>query len=169
MPDDSSEPACHLQDLGPNESFLVTAFRHWAVGLGEGRVRAWVAVWEGFRQSLGVARAPAAVECFEAFMNTLGNNARRTIHFHAPHCPCVDADECRFLEMLSELEEGNDPRARALAADFVRFDAVDRLLECGRGLVGELRRGGRRFLLESDGKLMGDFASSRPPGSRRLH
>jgi len=136
---DDAEPVCRIENLAATDAFLVQAFRNWAVGLGEGRIRSWVAVSDAFLEKLGPDRAPAALERFENFMNTLGGHARRTIHFHAPGCPCVDADESAFVEMLARLESGADQRARSLAGTFVRATAVDELLECGRGLATALR------------------------------
>jgi len=169
MHDEDAEPVCRLPDLEPTDALLVGALRNWAVGMGQRRIMAWVAVWQGFADWLGPRAAPAAVESFEQLMNTLSDHARRTIHFHAPGCPCVDADEFGFVTMLAEFHGGSEQQARTLANGFVDAAGVDDLLDRGRTLMATVQASPPPHDHDSP---VGDARRSdrpRPPGSDRLH
>ncbi|MDX1609275.1 MAG: hypothetical protein R3225_04055 [Halofilum sp. (in: g-proteobacteria)] len=126
-------PVCRLDELEPTDAVLVSAFRHWAVGVSQWRTEAWVEVWAAFRQLLGPDRGPAdTLRSFDAVMQVIGRHARREIQFHGPHCPCVDADELDFLRLVHALGRGEERAPRRIAAAFVRPQGVDGLLANGR-------------------------------------
>lgn len=129
---------CLIDDLNPEETFLVRSLRYWATGKRDGSIAAWATVWRLFHCALGEADAPEAVSGFEATMAAINRAACRTIHHHMPDCPCLDEDEVAIVRLVAALAHGAVGEARAIALGLVRPEGVAPLLAAAGALARSL-------------------------------
>jgi hypothetical protein len=130
------------EGLNPAQSVCLLSLRWWVADLrggGDPTTR--------MRHALAMAGAgPVAAESLDQFMRVLARGARRQIEVHAPHCPCLAADE-RLLLRAAALAQAAQPRAAAetLAGSLLGPQAASLALGPLGGLGMALARAGLHF------------------------
>jgi hypothetical protein len=165
---DAHRVACQIDDLTDDEAFLVRCVRHWAVGKREGSIVAWATVWGLFHMTLDgpEERIVEAVRRFEQMVGAISAAARRTIHHHAPACPCVDRDEASVLRLVAAQANGAASEARLIARTFVRPDGVEPLVEAAGALAEVLVAAGHAPRLKA---ILPLGAAPEAAAAARLH
>lgn len=166
---DAHRVACQIDDLTDDEAFLVRCVRHWAVGKREGSIVAWATVWGLFHMTLDgpEERIVEAVRRFEQMVGAISAAARRTIHHHAPACPCIDRDETAVLRLVAAQANGAASEARLIARDFVRPDGVEPLVEAAGALAEVLVAAGHAPTLKTVVPIGPPRSAATP--AQRLH
>lgn len=160
---------CLIDELNPEEIFLVRSLRYWATGKRDGSIAAWATVWRLFQGALGEADAAEAVSGFQAMMAAINRAACRTIHHHTPDCPCLDEDEVAIVRLVAALAHGAVEEARAIALGLVRPEGVTPLLVAAGGLARSLIAAGHVPTLRAVVPLPPGARTPEPVTPRRLH
>jgi hypothetical protein len=131
-----------IEALSEGEHLLVAAFRRWIVGWMENDPAHWRVVSHDFAGAFGTASAPTALAALGRFVNVLRLNARRTIRYHQPCCPCLGADEACLVVIVAACQNGAALLARAACGWLVVDDAVGDLMGDAARLGQTLRQHG---------------------------
>jgi hypothetical protein len=126
-------PVAAMQAMHPLGAFVIAALRAWNSG---GAGAALVALRA--RMSEGQAATAMAAMCDLA--GILGAARRRPLACHAPHCPCVGADEATFARFVREAALGEREDALLLASLMVDARAITGLTDAAQRFGLHLHR-----------------------------
>ena len=113
-----------VQELAEGERLVLWAFRRWIGGPEHLPMLA-----REFDRQFRRSEARPALVALDAALTVLSRQARRTIVYHQPCCPCLGADEVCFLAIVAAMQAGAANASRAMAGWLVRGEGVDAFLE----------------------------------------
>lgn len=119
----SGDPYTSVRELGEGERLVLWAFRRWVSGPEHLPMLA-----REFDRQFRRSDARPALVALDAALSVLCRQARRTIVYHQPCCPCLGADETCFLAVVAALQAGAAAEARARAPWLVRGEGVEAFL-----------------------------------------
>ncbi|MDZ7709035.1 MAG: hypothetical protein U5K36_02240 [Roseovarius sp.] len=110
-------PVAAMQGMEPLPTLVIVALRGWnRAGAGAALVT--------LRDRMTEAQAAAAMAAMCDLAGILGVSRRRPLACHAPHCPCVGADEAAFARFVQEAALGDREDALLLASLMVEGPAI---------------------------------------------
>lgn len=129
-----AEMPAQMRDLNSGERLLVWSFRRWVGG-----TRNWSMVWREFLSRFRAEPARTTLAAFVRVVDVIRINARRTVHYHQPCCPCLSEDEVLLTSMIGAAQCGRCDLVRSYALELVRDQAADdlvfRVLELSEALT----------------------------------
>jgi len=126
-------PVATMETLPRMSALLISALRGWNRG-GAG------SALDALRARMTEAQAAAAMAVMCDLAGILGTARRRPLACHAPHCPCVGADEAAFARFVQEAALGEREDALMLASLMVDARAIAGLTEAAQRLGLHLYR-----------------------------
>lgn len=113
-PEATRKNPIRVDDLYPCEQQLIRSFRRWVSGEAY-----WAHAWNDVAMHFGGATGKSVMHGLVRLIGCMRGTAERQILHHAPCCPCLAPDELRLINLIGAAAEGNENRARALAADLL--------------------------------------------------
>ncbi|MET4101691.1 hypothetical protein ABIE58_001114 [Roseovarius sp. MBR-78] len=110
-------PVAAMAGMEPLAALVIAALRGWNRG-GAG------AALGVLRGRMSEAQAAAAMAAMCDLAGILGVSRRRALACHAPHCPCVGADEAAFARFVRAAALGEREDALWLASLMVEGHAI---------------------------------------------
>ena len=106
------------------ERAVIWSFRQWIIGHVRGRVCHWQLAWQRLADLLGQDDGTHAVVALEALVRAVCRNARRTVAYHEPPCPCLGDDERDVLAIIAACQRAAWRSAAATAERLIEPDGV---------------------------------------------
>lgn len=129
-----AEMPAQMRDLESGERLLIWSFRRWVSG-----TRNWPMVWHEFLSRFRAEPGRTTLAAFVRVVDVIRANARRTIQYHQPCCPCLSEDEVLLTSMVGAAQCGRTELVRSYALELVRDQAagelVVRVLELSEALT----------------------------------
>lgn len=110
-------PLSAMRGFTPVAALVVAALRGWNTGGPEQAM-------EVLRARMTEPRAGAAMAALCDLAGVLAAHRRRPLACHAPHCPCVGANEAGFARFVEQAALGEREAALILAGEFVDGRAI---------------------------------------------
>lgn len=129
-----ARPLGPLAEADPSTRLFVWTLRHWLDGVWSQQI-----VWSHFAARLGARDGRRALSLFEAHIANIAAAHQRILSRRHVDCACLGADEAMMADMVAAAADDDRQRAYALAARYVRHDAMFEIVE-GAAQLGRLLR-----------------------------
>lgn len=104
-------------------------FRGWMLGLRNGDLTQWEAVWMRYRGLLGTVQARCIVSELEGWTRQIHLSACRPIRVECLNCPARSIDERLAVSIIAAAQHNTCPAMRACAFTLLETPNIDPMLE----------------------------------------
>lgn len=112
-----------IERLSIAEQLIIWAFRNRLMGGSEAVLK------HGFQVAFGFSGMETALASFKGVYDTIFNNCRRDLGFHAARCRCVSSDEIFIVGLIAAKHAGLDDKAHQIGRALVWDECVGKLMD----------------------------------------